>query len=171
MNDYEIDKYFEDINSDVSSSIENRILSDSCKALKRGCFIRKSARRGVFTFAILVFGFAAFLTGQFSVNKNTVAFLANIDHDDIVTITVHKDFLTWIDAGYFFAHIEMKDKANEAFNRAISLIPKEELNIMAQSNRVVEKPFLSSLANREFPSSDTMAMVNVQLPANVKNTK
>jgi len=161
MNDFEIDQYFEGINNDVSSSIEDRILSSSTKALKRSRFIRKSIQRGVLTTVILVFGLAAFMTGRLSVNKDTTPLLAKNGHDEMVTINVNKDFLAWIDAGRFFTQIEMKTEAVQAFDKAISMIPKVNINMTNQDTQKAVS-FNGSLINIGVPTLDTMAMVNTQ---------
>ena len=110
-------------------------------------------------FSIVIFGFAAFLIGRLSAN-NPSSFPATVDQD-MVTIHVHKDFLAWIDAGRFFIQIDMKDRASNAFDKALSMIPKD----MPVANQDNPKAFLGcgSLTNLDFLTSQTIAMTNTQL--------
>ena len=64
MNDSDIGKMLENINTSVPSSLENKVLSNSSKALKRSCLLRKTVRRSVSTLVILLICFGAFMTVQ-----------------------------------------------------------------------------------------------------------
>lgn len=161
MNDFEIDKLFKNIDASISSALEDKILCASSKTFIRSYKIRKTVQRSISTLAIIIVCFIAFMAGQFSERQKVDGpKYANMNNKDMVTITVHKDFLAWVDAGNFFTQIEMKDKANEAFVKAISLVSKEQLNNITQNNQTEEKPFYSSLSNTESQRFYTMAMVN-----------
>ena len=152
---------FENIDIPVSSSLESSILSSSSKALKRSCFLRKTIRRTLSTAAILLIGMGAFMAGQSHQEyKISSQMYVNADIQDMVTITVHRDFLAWVDAGNFFKQIEMKDKATEAYDKAISLVQKKQLNSIVENNQAADKSFCSSANNDQSEITSTMAMVN-----------
>jgi hypothetical protein len=159
MNDFEIDKILTDINTSVPSALEEKVLSASTRAFKRSHFIRKSIRRGAMAISIVIFGFAAFLAGRLSTN-NPPSFPAPVDQD-MVSIQVPKDFLAWVDAGRFFIQLDMKDRASNAFDKALSMIPKD----MPIANQDNPKAFLcsGSLTNLNLLMSQTIAMTDTQL--------
>jgi len=161
MNDSDIEKMFENIDILVSSSLESSILSSSSKALKRSCFLRRTIRRTLSAAAMLLIGMGAFMAGQsHQEHKIGGQIHVNANNQDTITITVSKDFLAWIDAGNFFNQIKMKDKATEAFEKAISLVPEEQLNRVAQDNQTGGQLFYRSTNNDEPRKIVTMAMVN-----------
>ena len=161
MNDFEIDKLFKSIDTSISSALEDKILCASSKTFIRSYKIRKTVQRSISTLAIIIVCFIAFMAGQFSERQRVVdPKYANMNNKDMVTITVHKDFLAWVDAGNFFTQIDMKDKANEAFDKAIRLIPTEELNTIAQNDNQAEKKRHGSLTGAESLIFNTMAMVD-----------
>jgi hypothetical protein len=159
MNDSDIKKMFENINPPVSSSLESRILSSSSKALRKGCLLKKTIRRTFLTAAILLIGIGAFIAGQ-SHQEHKIAgqMHTNTVNQDMIAITVHKDFLAWVDAGHFFNQIKMTDKATEAFNNAISLLPKTHLNAITLENQT-DILFCNATANEKSRIVTTISMV------------
>jgi hypothetical protein len=155
MNDFEIDKILTDMNASVPSALEEKVLSASTRAFKRSHFIRKSIRRGALVLSMVIFGFAAFLTGRLSTNS-----VASTAAPDMVTIQVPKDFPAWVDAGRFFIQLDMKDRADNAFNKALSMIPKE----IPMANQDSQKTLLlsRSLINQDSLPSNTLAMTHIQ---------
>jgi len=157
MNDFQMDQYFEGIkNKEAPSSLEDQILLDSTRALKQGCLMRKWLRRSSAIAAILLFGFTAFLAGRLSTHSTVPAAAP-----DMVTIQVPKDFPAWVDAGRFFIQLDMKDRAANAFNKALSMIPKD----IPLANQDNPEAFLCSglLTNLDSLMSQTIAMTDTQL--------
>lgn len=161
MKDSEIEEIIQNIDTSIPSSLEDKIFCQSSKVFTRSYKIKRIARRSITTFAISLICFSFFIAGQFSERHNLENLKhANMDKQDTVTITVHQDFLEWINAGHFFAQIDMKDKAAEAFGKAIDLVPKEQLSLALQGNKIIEKEFYESPENTEFQGLDVMAMAN-----------
>lgn len=156
MNDREIDKMFDNINVSLPSSLEGRMLASSCKALKKSYFFRKAIKRTVSIAAMFLISAFAFLAGQAHEGRKVSQLSTPSNEEDMITMIVHKDFIAWVDAGYFFAHIEMQDKANEAFDNAISLIPKEQLNTVKLNQADVD----TLVTNNESQVWPAIAMVN-----------
>jgi hypothetical protein len=159
MNDFEIDKILTDMNTSVPSALEEKVLSASTRAFKRSHFIRKSIRRGALVLSMIIFGFAAFLTGRLSTNS-----VASTAAPDMVTIQVPKDFPAWVDAGRFFIQLDMKDRADNAFDKALSMIPKD----IPVANQNTFKAFLcyGSLTHLNTLMSQTIAMTDTQFLQN-----
>jgi len=161
MKDFEIEEIIQNIDASIPSSLEDKILCQSSKAFKRSYIIKKITRRSVTTLAIALICFSFFIAGQFTERKNLDNLRhANMANQDTVTITVHQDFLEWINAGHFFAQIDMKDKAAEAFGKAVDLVPKEQLSLALQGNNIIEKEFYESTENTEFQGLNVMAMAD-----------
>lgn len=153
MNDFQIDQSFKDMDTDIASSLEDKILADSTKALKKSCFVQMLIRRCSAIAAILLFGFTAFFAGRLSTN-NIVSNVA----PDMVTIQVPKDFPAWVDAGRFFTQLDMKDRAANAFDKALSMIPKDMP--LANQNNPNTPLLCRSLTNPDSLTSNTLAVTH-----------
>jgi len=159
MNDPDIDKMFDKLNAPVPPSLEDRILATSSKALKRTALCRKMLTGTTITFVILLICIGSFLAGQSHQQHKTITPIqANAGDQDMITITVHKDFLKWVEAGHFFTKIEMKDKASEAYNRAITFIPKQSFTM--QNKKAPDKLLSRSKTNDEFKITNCLAMID-----------
>ena len=159
MNDFNIDEIFENINTPPPPSLQAQILSSSSKALKHSCLLRRIIKQTTSAAAILLLSIGAFLAGQsYQQKKTNNQMLA--DNTDKITITVDKDFLAWVDAGNFFKQIDMKDNASNAYNQAISLLPKDEINIVNRHNRSEMNSLQKTFAAIDPAIFKTIAAIN-----------
>lgn len=127
MDEFEMDRLFETLDVPVDPAVERRVWLASSRALSRGRRFRKVIWRAGSAAAAAVLCAGAFLAGQRSVGGagEGISTQADAGNAHMVTITVDREFLEWIDAGRFFAQLEMKEKSAEAFERAIEMIPEE----------------------------------------------
>ncbi|AQT69921.1 hypothetical protein STSP2_03121 [Anaerohalosphaera lusitana] len=142
MKEHDFEKMFEGVESRASEAFEREVLANSSRVLRRKCFVRRAVRWGSYAASLLLVGLIAFSAGRAQTGAGT----AGAEHDrgavadsgdervdeDMVRIAVPREFLAWVDAGRFFTSIQMEDRAGEAFDRAISLVPIEEDMMIAE---------------------------------------
>lgn len=126
MNEFETDRLLEALDVRVDPAVEGRVWQTSSRALRRRSGLRKLARGMGSAAAMAALCAGAFFAGQRSGGADAgLSMQAHAGDRETVTITVDREFLEWVDAGRFFAQLEMEEKAAEAYERAIRMIPEE----------------------------------------------
>ena len=125
MNEFDIDKLIgEGLRGEsAGGALRERVLRESTGALVRGRALRRRLRAAGLTLGILLIAAGAFAFGRLSVAREVIA-----GQEDFTSVP--RELVAWLDAGRFFEHLGMNERAERAYKKAGELIPQEAAEII-----------------------------------------